>query len=173
MKGNLVSIAYRRVPTRLQYGHDPRAVPGTMLLTSAKRVLKRAKSHGPLIRRPTSGRSQVTLHPPEEHAHEVLPNAIPLPYMRVWLLGGFRVSIGARTIEDEEWRRRKPASLGQLIVLAPGHRLPRKQAMDLLWPDLGRGAAPENLRRVANAARRFFASTNGSRYLASMIAPDE
>jgi len=25
--------------------------------------------------------------------------------MRVWLLGGFRISVGARTIEDEEWRR--------------------------------------------------------------------
>ncbi len=31
--------------------------------------------------------------------------------MRVWLLGGFRVSVGSRTIEGNGWRRRKAGSL--------------------------------------------------------------
>src|ERR687898_1079054 len=33
-----------------------------------------------------------------------------LEAMRVWLLGGFRVSVGARTIEDGGWRLRASAS---------------------------------------------------------------
>ena len=35
---------------RLQYGRDPRSMPGTMPLTSAKRVLRRAKYHPPMGR---------------------------------------------------------------------------------------------------------------------------
>jgi DNA-binding CsgD family transcriptional regulator len=61
--------------------------------------------------------------------------------MRVWLLGGFRVSVGARIIEDATWRLKKTASLMKLLALAPSHRLHREQAMDLLWPHLERRAA--------------------------------
>src|SRR5918995_1721969 len=74
--------------------------------------------------------------------------------MRVWLLGGFRVSVGARTIGDEKWRRRKAASLVKLLALAPGYRLHREQVMDLLWPHLGKGAASNNLHQILHAARR-------------------
>jgi hypothetical protein len=43
--------------------------------------------------------------------------------MRVWLLGGFRVSGGARIIEDAIWRLRKTASLVKLLALVPGHNI--------------------------------------------------
>jgi hypothetical protein len=66
--------------------------------------------------------------------------------VRVWLLGGFRVSIGSRTIEKGAWRLRKAASLVKLLALAPSHRLYREQIMDLLWPDSSRKAASNNLR---------------------------
>jgi DNA-binding SARP family transcriptional activator len=66
--------------------------------------------------------------------------------MRVWLLGDFRVSVGTRTIQHNEWRLRKAASLVKALALAPGHRLHRELAMDLLWPQLGRAAAANNLR---------------------------
>jgi DNA-binding SARP family transcriptional activator len=87
--------------------------------------------------------------------------------VRVWLLGGFRVSVGARTIEGEEWRRRKTASLVKLLALAPGHRLHREQVMDVLWPDLGRKAASNNLRQALHAARKALDPAAGLRYLAS------
>ena len=74
--------------------------------------------------------------------------------MRVWLLGGFRVSVGARSIEDGGWRLRKAASLVKLLALAPGHRLHRERAMDLLWPDLGTKAASNNMRGAVHAARK-------------------
>ena len=52
--------------------------------------------------------------------------------LRIWLLGGFRVSIGSRTIRQDEWRLKKAAALLKLLTLAPNHRLDREQAMDLL-----------------------------------------
>ena len=97
---------------------------------------------------------------------ETSTNERPEP-MRVWLLGGFRVSVGARTVEDEKWRVRKAASLVKLLALAPDHRLHREQAMDFLWPLLGREAASNNLRQVLYGARRTLYPTNGSLYLAS------
>ncbi len=54
----------------------------------------------------------------------------------------------------------------KLLALAPGHRLHREQAMDLLWPDLGRNAA-SSLRQALYAARATLGPTEGSRYLAS------
>jgi hypothetical protein len=59
--------------------------------------------------------------------------------VRVWLLGGFRVSVGSRTIADDAWRLRKAAALVKLLALAPSHRFHRGQAMDILWPESGRG----------------------------------
>jgi len=85
------------------------------------------------------------------------------------LLGGFSVSAGNRTIEQNEWRLRKAASLVKLLALAPGHKLYREQVMDMLWPDLGRTAASNNLRQALHAARRAIGpdALVGSRYLAS------
>jgi hypothetical protein len=77
--------------------------------------------------------------------------------VRVWLLGGFRVSVGSRTIEEDAWRLRKPAALVKLLALASGHRLHREQVMDLLWPDLGKKAASNNLRQTLHAARKIIA----------------
>jgi predicted ATPase/DNA-binding SARP family transcriptional activator/DNA-binding CsgD family transcriptional regulator len=87
--------------------------------------------------------------------------------VRVWLLGGFWVSVGSRTIEQDQWRLRKAASLVKLLAIAPGHRIHREQVMNLLWSDLGRKAASNNLRRVLHAARKVLDSATGSLYLAS------
>jgi predicted ATPase/DNA-binding SARP family transcriptional activator/DNA-binding CsgD family transcriptional regulator/Flp pilus assembly protein TadD len=74
--------------------------------------------------------------------------------VRVWMLGGFALWIGTRIIEEGAWRLRKAANLVKLLALSPGHRLHREQIMDVLWPDLGRRAASNNLRVVVHAARR-------------------
>ena len=87
--------------------------------------------------------------------------------VRVWLLGGFRVSVGSQTIEQDHWRLRKAAGLVKLLAIAPSHRMHREQVMNLLWPDLGRKAASNNLRRVLHAARMVLNSATGSLYLAS------
>src|SRR5919112_477147 len=91
--------------------------------------------------------------------------------LRVWLLGGFRVSVGTHTVEEGAWRLRKASALMKLLVLAPGHHLHREQAMDLLWPEHGRRAAANNLSQALHAARRALGSDDAkeaaSGYLAS------
>src|SRR5919112_5204284 len=76
--------------------------------------------------------------------------------VRIWLLAGFRLSVGPHTIEGRVWRLRKAASLVKLLALSPGHRMHREQVMDILWPDLGRRAAANNLRQVLHVTRRIF-----------------
>ena|SRR5215217_4377605 len=87
--------------------------------------------------------------------------------VRLWLLGGFRVSVGSRTIEKSAWRLRKAARLLKLLALASGHRLHREQVMEALWQELGKKAASNNLRRTLHTTRTILDSAEGSRYLAS------
>jgi DNA-binding SARP family transcriptional activator len=87
--------------------------------------------------------------------------------LRIELLGGIRVSVGARTIEEDAWHLRKAASLMKLLALAPGHRQHLEQAMDSLWPDLAKRTASNNLRHALHAARGTLEKAEGSRYLVS------
>jgi predicted ATPase/DNA-binding SARP family transcriptional activator/DNA-binding CsgD family transcriptional regulator len=89
--------------------------------------------------------------------------------IRIRLLGGFQVAVGARTIEEDAWRLRKAASLVKLLALAPNHRLHREQVMEALWPDLGKSGASNNLRGAIHDARKTLTSdpTAGSHYLAT------
>ena len=88
--------------------------------------------------------------------------------VRVWLLGDFRISLGARSIGEWAWGLRKAAAIVKLLALSPGCRLHREQVMNLLWPHLGRQAAANNLRRTLHAARRALDPdpTATNRYLA-------
>ena len=87
--------------------------------------------------------------------------------MRVRMLGGFRVSVGPRILEEGAWRLRKAANLVKILALSPRHRIHREQVMDMLWPDLGSQAASNNLRGVIHAARRTLEPdpSAASRYL--------
>src|SRR5918993_1212910 len=90
--------------------------------------------------------------------------------LRIWLLGGFRVSVGSRSIGEQEWHLRKARSLLKVLALAKGHRLHREQAMEMLWPDLHPEAALNNLHYALHVARRTLdpsapASSAASRYL--------
>jgi DNA-binding SARP family transcriptional activator len=77
--------------------------------------------------------------------------------VRVWLLGGFRISVGCREIGENEWPLKKAAGLAKLLALSPGHRLHREVVMDRLWPDLGSRAAANNLRGAVHVLRRVLA----------------
>jgi DNA-binding SARP family transcriptional activator len=73
--------------------------------------------------------------------------------VRVWLLGGFGVSVGSRGIEASRWRVKKAATLVKLLAIAPGHRLHREQVTNVLWPHLGTKSASTNLYRVLHSTR--------------------
>jgi predicted ATPase/DNA-binding SARP family transcriptional activator/DNA-binding CsgD family transcriptional regulator len=77
-----------------------------------------------------------------------------LEVVRIGLLGGFSVTVGERKFDESAWRLRKAASLIKLLALAPGHRMHRERAMDLLWPESGKKAASNNLRQTLHVARR-------------------
>jgi predicted ATPase/DNA-binding SARP family transcriptional activator/DNA-binding CsgD family transcriptional regulator len=88
--------------------------------------------------------------------------------LRVWLLGGFRVSVGSRTIEPNRWRLRKSGSLLKLLALAEGHRLHRERIMATLWPELDVKRASNNFHRALHFARGALepsAQNASSRYL--------
>src|SRR5919107_3960070 len=87
--------------------------------------------------------------------------------LRIKLLGGFSVSVGSRTIQQNAWRLRKSAALLKVLALAPRYRLHREQVIDALWPDSGKKAASNSLRKTLHAARRALDPAGGSRYLAS------
>jgi DNA-binding SARP family transcriptional activator len=75
--------------------------------------------------------------------------------VRIWLLGGFRVSVGSsRSIGGDEWHLRKAGNLVKLLALAPGHRLHLGQATGLLWPELDSKAAANNSHHPLHVARR-------------------
>ena len=89
--------------------------------------------------------------------------------VRVWLLNGFRISVGRRVIGEDAWRLRKAKAMVKLLALSSGHRLHRERVLDLLWPSLGRQAAANNLRQAMHVARRIFDPDPevGTRYLNS------
>jgi DNA-binding SARP family transcriptional activator len=74
--------------------------------------------------------------------------------VRIKLLGGFDISVGSRSIEDDEWHLRKARSLVKLLALAPGHRLHREQVMERLWPNSGPDAAANSLYQTIHNVRR-------------------
>jgi predicted ATPase/DNA-binding SARP family transcriptional activator/DNA-binding CsgD family transcriptional regulator len=87
--------------------------------------------------------------------------------IRIKLLGGFRVWVGPGVIGEDKWHLRKARSLIKLLALSPGHHLHREQIMNALWPDLGKKAASNNLRRVLHSTRKTLDPAVGSSYLAS------
>ncbi|MGH3086497.1 MAG: response regulator [Rubrobacteraceae bacterium] len=90
----------------------------------------------------------------------------PTEVVRVWLLDGFRVSVGDRTIGEDGWRLRKAGSLVKLLALAEGHRLHREEITALLWPDLEAKRAANNLHHALHFARGALEPANiTSRYL--------
>jgi predicted ATPase/DNA-binding SARP family transcriptional activator len=79
--------------------------------------------------------------------------------LSVRLLGAFRIEVDGRAVPARAWRLRKAADLVKLVALAPGQRLHREQAMDLLWPDKDPDAAANNLYQAIHGARRAIGAT--------------
>jgi predicted ATPase len=72
----------------------------------------------------------------------------------VTLLGGFAADVDGVPVPETAWRLKKARELVKLLALAPGNRLHREQAMDVLWRDRGPAAAANNLHQAVYVARR-------------------
>ncbi len=73
--------------------------------------------------------------------------------LQVRLLGRFEVFVDSRPVAGDAWAQRRAADLVKLLALAPGHRIPRDEVLELLWPRLGADAAASNLHKAASYAR--------------------
>jgi predicted ATPase len=74
--------------------------------------------------------------------------------INVTLLGGFAAAVDGVPVPDTAWRLKKARELIKLLALAPGHRMHREQAMDMLWRDRDPAAAANNLHQAIFVARR-------------------
>ncbi len=74
--------------------------------------------------------------------------------VNVRLLGRFAAEVDGVAVPQTAWRLKKARELVKLLALAPGHRLHREQAMDVLWRELAPSAAANNLHQAVHVARR-------------------
>jgi DNA-binding SARP family transcriptional activator len=78
--------------------------------------------------------------------------------IEVRVLGEFSVRLDGVEVAADAWPSLRAAQLVQLLALADGHRLPREQAIDALWPELDAEAGGANLRKAAHHARHALRS---------------
>jgi len=88
----------------------------------------------------------------------------------VRVLGGFSVEIDGRSVPESSWRHRRAADLVKILSLTPGHRAPREQLMEMLWPDLSPSAATANLRKATFFARKALGSEDAIAAEAGVVA---
>jgi hypothetical protein len=69
--------------------------------------------------------------PPAGHrggvARSGTPNGVRPEALRAWLLGGFRVAVDSRVIEEDAWSLRKAAGLIKMLALTAGYQLHHAQ----------------------------------------------
>ena len=73
--------------------------------------------------------------------------------LEVRLLGGFEVVVDSEPVPGDAWAQRRAADLVKVLALAPGHRMPRDEVLETLWPQLAVDAAASNLHKAASYAR--------------------
>ena len=74
--------------------------------------------------------------------------------LEIRLLGRFEARVDSRPVAAGAWPQRRAADLVKLLALTPGHRLPRDEVLERLWPHLDAQAAASNLHKAASYARR-------------------
>jgi DNA-binding SARP family transcriptional activator len=74
--------------------------------------------------------------------------------LEVRMLGGFEVLVDSRHVPAEAWPQRRATDLVKLLALTSGHRVPRDEVLEMLWPKLSAHAAAANLHKAASYTRR-------------------
>lgn len=74
--------------------------------------------------------------------------------VEIRVLGAFELTVDGGADTAVGLRRRDAARLAKLLAVTPGHRLPREQLLDALWPDVDPAAAANRLHKAAHFVRR-------------------
>ena len=80
--------------------------------------------------------------------------AVPPPAVQVFALGGFRVLVRGRVVDDQAWRRKTARQLFKVLLSQPNRRMTRDEVVELLWPESDQEAASSNLRSTLHALRQ-------------------
>jgi DNA-binding SARP family transcriptional activator len=84
--------------------------------------------------------------------HEPQPRTTPS--VRIVTLGGFRVVLHGRELDERAWRRKTGRQLLKILLSRPNRRISRDEVVEILWPDSDPEAASINLRSAIHALRR-------------------
>ncbi|HEV7664695.1 MAG TPA: AAA family ATPase, partial [Chloroflexota bacterium] len=76
------------------------------------------------------------------------------PAVQVYALGGFRVLVRGRLVEDQAWRRKSARQLFKHLLTRPSRRMTRDEMIEQLWPESETEAAATNVRSTLHALRR-------------------
>lgn len=90
-----------------------------------------------------------------DRSYITLPTGLRL---RIRMLGGFDVMVGAQVVPSVAWRQRRAASIIQMLALAPNHRMHREHLMEAFWPTLDLPDQANNLRQTLHHARKAIES---------------
>src|SRR5680860_38460 len=74
--------------------------------------------------------------------------------LRAHLLGPLRLTLNEQAIDEHAWTRRSSRSLLLLLLITPGHAIPRDRVLDLLWPDASPSSAMNALYVAIHGLRR-------------------
>jgi len=75
-----------------------------------------------------------------------------LPPLEIAVLGGFRLSVGERSLSVS----RRPGALIAYLALRPGQPISREAIAELIWPDRGASESRHSLRQALSDLRRAF-----------------
>ena len=91
--------------------------------------------------------------------------------LRIEMLGGLRVHLGAEMLPSDAWKRRRARDIFAYLVSLRGRAVTRTRLIDLYWPDTDADAAHDNLRVTISAIRKALGDVvkfenNGYRFVA-------
>ena len=73
--------------------------------------------------------------------------------LSICLLGGLRVYVGNRAIDDQSWQRKQAKTLLKLLVIAPDHSLHKEAIIDRIWPNATPNHATRTLNKILHVLR--------------------
>lgn len=85
--------------------------------------------------------------------HKAGANGTP-PSIRASLLGQVTITVGDRAISEDEWALRSARSLFLLLLITPGHLIPKERVLDILWPEASPDVGSNALYKALHLLRR-------------------
>ena len=100
------------------------------------------------------------------------PSPVDRPPVEARVLGGFDVTALGRRLTRADWQRVSAERLVKLLLVAPGRRVAREVAAEMLWPDAEPEMSRANLRKALHFANQALRDTGALATADGWIALD-